>query len=1325
MADDEQDDWQPVEQQTTQADDWQPVSRTQAPAADDWQPVSHQPIEAANAPDNPYGAATDNAQEEPGALGAAARGLARAAPSTAAGLLGGAATGAIAGSIFPGLGTIGGAIVGGIGGLGSAYLAEKAGAGEIAEKLGLDSPEQRAADIRAHPTAEMAGELGSALVGLSPGRLGTSIAHRLASGGLMGFVDLGQQAATKGWGNIDPTELALAGGVGAALPEARPWLKGAAGGAARFFERTPGAVAPDTLQRVENINQGADVQAAMKGEQPPIPGPDVKEGPSTPDNTAEKLNREFPTYQPEPAQPREANIGVQGGYGMTTPEAIGRPANLNYTPEEIQTTPSLTPEQVEARRAELAVTQAPPMRSERGNILAPQARDIGTVEPPPALEGREIPPPGEAPPTPRAPLTPEAGAPRPEIPEQPGTVREATPAEDQAVAAMQQRSLGAAGTPELSTAPEPPVGAGARPLTLPEKQTPGEYAANQFQEKARIDQKEKEYDVISAIDRLRAAAGDKKTRMNVGTLEKLFTDLENGRKLLPEHQGVHDRGDFQGIRDELHDFYEDEIAGGRMKDMGQTDPNYMPKVTEKQWARETGEARQSNADPIAGNMRFMRKNPPREGDYMAIRDSKGNERIISTDPDSDNFHVWDKGNATQVPNNTEIVNGSKVQFGGKDWTVVPAKTEAIEAAGVKDYQGDPVKFVKSPATLIRALVQKKEIERNRAMLDHVQTDPAYDKVRVVDNGTQARRNFIRDNGWIESDIPELRGTYFEPNMAHALNDFHQPGFNIDLGGVGRGMAAINRFLTGSIFWNPIPHLFNTGYHWFVGRGGDWLVPPAYMRLASTGIQAIKEVVTQGPLYRQLLNEGTTFMWPAIDSRNMMQAIGKLGEVAIKQDPTTWNTIARTMGLQSAADLTKLWYDGARRVLWQGGDIFAMQRVLENMQKGMSPQDAITATRTHLPDYTIPFKVMGSRAFAQLLADPRNPLSVFNRYHYGMFKSLAKITNDTVMPNVPWEMRKEAIGNALALATLGFVIKPGLDAMWQKITGNKEAEARPRGPLAPIFAAKELIQGKRDVASALGTAMTMSPFMRVLTDTFTDRDWKGKTIITPGAGPLQQMSQLAGHAASYIAPINTFGEAFNPKSAKGSFTHELAAQLGDYKAPTEKQIKGQKKGEKLRKQEAKQRLKKPENVVEYWLNKAAGYQEGGLVQPDYKNAENYDYAAAIAAGEGPDVRGHMTDKYKLPTHITFSTGSQYSGQGGEQGGTWDKLPAAPGTAEENQPWMFTPGTSNMKYYTPQEQQSYFQQYEPSSLIRLPDPRVVGMARGGPVKPTKFFARQTNP
>jgi hypothetical protein len=73
-------------------------------------------------------------------------------------------------------------------------------------------------------------------------------------------------------------------------------------------------------------------------------------------------------------------------------------------------------------------------------------------------------------------------------------------------------------------------------------------------------------------------------------------------------------------------------------------------------------------------------------------------------------------------------------------------------------------------------------------------------------------------------------------------------------------------------------------------------------------------------------------------------------------------------------------------------------------------------------------------------------------------------------------------------------------------------------------------------------------------------------------------------------------------------------------------------------------------------------------------------------------GHMTDKYKLPGHITFSDESLYHGKDGELGGEWRK------NAEDK--WTFTPGPSNYKNYSVQQMQDYFQKYEPDATLVLP-------------------------
>lgn len=86
--------------------------------------------------------------------------------------------------------------------------------------------------------------------------------------------------------------------------------------------------------------------------------------------------------------------------------------------------------------------------------------------------------------------------------------------------------------------------------------------------------------------------------------------------------------------------------------------------------------------------------------------------------------------------------------------------------------------------------------------------------------------------------------------------------------------------------------------------------------------------------------------------------------------------------------------------------------------------------------------------------------------------------------------------------------------------------------------------------------------------------------------------------------------------------------------------------------------------------------------------DYDYEAAEKAGEKPDARGHMTSKYKLPNHITFSDDSIYSDKGA---GQWRNVKGT---------WHFTPGATNLKHHSMEELRQYFRKYEPDAVLVEP-------------------------
>lgn len=73
--------------------------------------------------------------------------------------------------------------------------------------------------------------------------------------------------------------------------------------------------------------------------------------------------------------------------------------------------------------------------------------------------------------------------------------------------------------------------------------------------------------------------------------------------------------------------------------------------------------------------------------------------------------------------------------------------------------------------------------------------------------------------------------------------------------------------------------------------------------------------------------------------------------------------------------------------------------------------------------------------------------------------------------------------------------------------------------------------------------------------------------------------------------------------------------------------------------------------------------------------------------------HGSDEFKLPEHITFSTGSQYSAPD-IQGGQWQ----SGGTDR----WQFTPSVQNLNNATPEQLADYFKNRErQNTFVKFPN------------------------
>lgn len=93
----------------------------------------------------------------------------------------------------------------------------------------------------------------------------------------------------------------------------------------------------------------------------------------------------------------------------------------------------------------------------------------------------------------------------------------------------------------------------------------------------------------------------------------------------------------------------------------------------------------------------------------------------------------------------------------------------------------------------------------------------------------------------------------------------------------------------------------------------------------------------------------------------------------------------------------------------------------------------------------------------------------------------------------------------------------------------------------------------------------------------------------------------------------------------------------------------------------------------------------------QNDADYDLRGAFLQSVKADGRAHMTDKFKKPNHITFSSESQYSGAL-SQGGKW--------VDDGRGGYVFWASPTNLEYNQPSALASYFKQYEKGNTVVLP-------------------------
>lgn len=657
---------------------------------------------------------------------------------------------------------------------------------------------------------------------------------------------------------------------------------------------------------------------------------------------------------------------------------------------------------------------------------------------------------------------------------------------------------------------------------------------------------------------------------NPATMQRIYFTREAGKtNLLPANEQALYNRYLKPLYDQNDQLYQN-IAAIDPKRLGpKVEGDHVYRIPARAMRKDTKLA--NSADPVQA-IGTAAKGTMLPRRFVTLEDKAGNRFLVS--PTDDGFTVWHNRKPINIADPTfNFVRGSTVDVGGRTFTMHDATTPEIEQHALFD-DGKPAEYYHNAAlSAAAANYTLGSIARHLQMLEEIKKDPLF-LAHATPPGQKAPPHYVGTN------LANFKDWKMNPQLAHALDDYAQAGFNEDSLNT---LRKISQTITSTIFWNPVPHIANVGTHWVVGRGWQWLpMSGGYRSLAVDGMRAIKSVITQDDLQRELRLRGAGTIYGGIVSQGLMDNMAKgLGE-AVRKNPSKWDPIARQFGM-GPSDLARAVYKASSKVMWAANDMFLTHAVLENMGRGMEMQDAITHAERHIPNYRIPSTIMGSekgaRIFSQLMADPT--FMVFGRYHYGVFNSYAHIAKDLIQGN--GAAKVEAVGNLFALGMLALAVYPVMDKMAQMLTGNDKASQNRRGPLAVPTHAGGALGGKEPWSSALRSTLTVSPLITTAIDAFNNKDFRGKDIIERGdvqraaQGNLHAAGNVAKQATGFLARslIAPAGTAMAAASKGEGVASTLRDQYLDQKNPSAKSVKYDANSTRYNMQNARKREKSGE------------------------------------------------------------------------------------------------------------------------------------------------------
>lgn len=668
---------------------------------------------------------------------------------------------------------------------------------------------------------------------------------------------------------------------------------------------------------------------------------------------------------------------------------------------------------------------------------------------------------------------------------------------------------------------------------------------------------------------------------NPKTMERMYFTREAGKTNLLNAQDQALYAKHLEPTFDLNDQLYDAIEALRPGMLGPKVDNHIYRI-----AKGDSDIFNPEGDPITGERAISTnaKGTMLSRKFFALED-QGNGRRFVVSPSDDGYTVWHNRKPIKVVDpNFAFVPGESYKVGSRTYTMKEAMTPEIEQHALFGPGQKAEYYHNAGLSAAAANYYLGSVLRHLQFLEDLKKDPEFRQFATPPGG-KAPGHFI------ETTLSNFKGWRLHPQLAHVLDDYAQPGINADALNTLRDLS---QGVVKTIFWNPVPHISNVGVHWYGARGFRWLpFSGGYKSLAETGLDAIKSVVNQDDFQKDLLANGASLMYPRVITKDFMGNLARGFGEAVKKDPSKWDPIARQFGI-GPSDLVRAVYNASSKTMWAANDMFYTQHVKELMNEGLDMKQAIIQAERHIPNYRIPAAVMGTgvgaRIAAQVFSEPA--LTLFGRYHAGIYNSYANIAKDLVHGNGGAKL--DAVGNLFAMGLMAFAIYPMLDRAVHWLTGNNQASMQRRGSLSLPSHVVAATRGKEDPLSALRTTFPLSPLLTIPMEQLTNRDFRGKPILErqdfsrAAHGDAVGAANLAAQEGDYLGRnlFSPFNTAANTASRPDlSMAGGLRDQILDIKNPSPKAIKYGANSAKYNQRSARQRMRSGAGPLETLVNKA--------------------------------------------------------------------------------------------------------------------------------------------